>query len=50
LAAIESAYAIFYWSSIVTLVIADVVAPRSDDPKLIIREINFELVPLICPR
>ena len=30
--------------------IADVVAPRSEDPKLIIRVINFELVQPICPR
>jgi len=28
--------------------IADVVAPRSEDPKLIIRVINFEVQP-ICP-
>jgi len=27
-----------------------VVAPRSEDPKLIIRVINFELVQPICPR
>jgi len=27
---------------------ADVVAPRSEDPKLIIRVINFELVQPIC--
>jgi len=26
------------------------VAPRSEDPKLIIRVINFELVQPICPR
>ena len=30
--------------------IADVVAPRSEDPKLIIGVINFELVEPICPR
>ena len=30
--------------------IADVVAPRSEDPKLIIRVINFELVQPISPR
>jgi len=29
--------------------IGDVVAPRSEDPKLIIRLINFELVQPICP-
>ena len=29
---------------------ADVVAPRSEDPKLIIRVINFELVQPIHPR
>jgi len=30
--------------------IADFVAPRSEDPKLIIPVINFELVEPICPR
>jgi len=30
--------------------IADVVASRSEDPKLIIRVINFELVQPICSR
>jgi len=30
--------------------IADVVAPRSEDPKLIIRVINFELVQPKCPQ
>jgi len=30
--------------------IADVVAPRSEDPKLINRVINFELVQSVCPR
>jgi len=30
--------------------IADVVAPRSEDPTLIIRVINFELVQRICSR
>jgi len=82
LAPIESAYAISYWSSIVTLFLscpvseilqiswedrphpyfsrilgmfpldyfADVVAPRSENPELIVRVINFELVQSICPR
>jgi len=56
LAPIESTYVTSYWSSIVTLVlfcpvseIADFAAPRSEDPKLIIRVINFELVRPICP-
>jgi len=35
------------WSFKVTY---NIVAPRCDDPKLIIRVINFELVQLICPR
>jgi len=52
LAPVESAYASCYWSSIVTLRIlgvisldsvANFVAPRSEDPKLIIRVITFEL-------
>jgi len=30
--------------------ITDVVAPRSEDPKLIIRAISFELIQPICPR
>jgi len=30
--------------------IADVVTTRSEDPKLIIRVINFELVQPICPQ
>jgi len=30
--------------------IADVVAPSCEDPELIIRVINFELVQPICPR
>ena len=29
--------------------IADIVAPRSDDRKLVIRVLNFELVQPICP-
>jgi len=31
-------------------VFSTVVAPRSEDPKLITRVMNFELVQLICPR
>jgi len=30
--------------------IADIVAPRSEDPKLIIRVNSFELTQHICPR
>ena len=64
LAPIDSVYATSYWSSIGTLVLpcpisefwgvplgldCQCVAPRSEDPKLIIRVNNFELTQHICP-
>ena len=62
-AAIESAYATSYWSSVVTLVLfhsnfrgvplgldCRCCVFDSEDPKLIIRVITFELVQPMCPR
>jgi len=36
-------FRVFPWT------IADIVAPRSEDPKLIVRVISLELIQFICP-